>query len=158
MSSDFLPRRAAILTTLLALLLQMLPLPNILVGLRPAFAVLAVLFWSIAAPQAGGLTLGFLVGLALDVFKGSVLGQHALALALVGYIAIRYHLQIRNKPLFEQALIVGVLLLVFETVVWAIDGWSGQAMNAPERWLHVLTGAAVFPLIVALLDRYAVTR
>jgi rod shape-determining protein MreD len=157
-SGDRLPRGAAILTTFVALLLQLLPLPNVLAWLRPSFAVLAVLFWCIAAPRAGGFLLGVATGIALDVFKGAVLGQHVLAFVLVSYIAIRYHLQLRNKPLFEQALIVGALLFVFEFVVWLIDGWSGHAMNAPERWLHIATGAAVFPLVVALLDRYAVAR
>jgi rod shape-determining protein MreD len=117
-----------------------------------------VLFWSIAAPRAGGFLLGFAIGLALDVFKGAVLGQHAIAMAIVVYIAMRYHLQIRNKPLIEQALFVGLMMLVFEAVIWAIDGWSGHAMNAPERWVHIATGATIFPLIVALLDRYAVAR
>ncbi|MCS6946710.1 MAG: rod shape-determining protein MreD [Steroidobacteraceae bacterium] len=158
MSKERLPRGAALLTTLVALLLQLLPLPLWLSWLRPAFAVLTVLFWSIASPRTGGLALGFVVGLALDVFRGAVLGQHALALALITYIAIRYHLQLRNKPLFEQALWVGALLFLFEAIVWSIDGWSGQPMNAPGRWVHVLTGAAMFPIIVALLDRYAGNR
>jgi rod shape-determining protein MreD len=157
-NADNIPRAAAILTTLTALLLQLLPLPQWLVWLRPSFAVLAVLYWSIAAPRAGGIALGFAVGLALDVFKGAVLGQHALAVALITYIAVRQNLLLRNKPIFEQALFVGVLLLVFELVVWAIDGWSGHAMNAPLRWVHVLTGAAAFPVVVALLDRYASAR
>lgn len=158
MNSERLPRAAAILTTLAALLLQLLPLPSLIDGLRPAFAVLTVLFWSIAAPRAGGFLLGFAVGLALDVFKGTVLGQHALAIALIVYIAIRYHLQLRNKPLVEQALFVGLMMFLFEAVVWLIDGWTGHPMNSPERWLHVATGAAAFPLLVALLDRYAVAR
>ncbi len=157
-SADRTPRMAAILTTLLALLLQLLPLPTVLAWLRPSFAVLTVLFWSIAAPRAGGFLLAVATGLALDVFKGAVLGQHALAFAVVVYVAIRYHLQLRNKPLLEQALFVGLMMLVFESIIWAIDGWSGHPMNSAERWVPVATGTAVFPLIVALLDRYAVAR
>ena len=57
-SADRTPRMAAILTTLLALLLQLLPLPTVLAWLRPSFAVLTVLFWSMAAPRAGGFLLG----------------------------------------------------------------------------------------------------
>jgi rod shape-determining protein MreD len=157
-NSDRTPHLAAILTTLLALLLQLLPLPSVLAWMRPSFAVLTVLFWSMAAPRAGGFLLAFATGLALDVFKGAVLGQHALAFALIVYVAIRYHLQLRNKPLLEQALFVGLMMLVFEAVIWAIDGWSGHPMNSAERWVHVATGSAIFPLIVALLDRYAVAR
>jgi rod shape-determining protein MreD len=86
----------------------------------------AVVYWSLNAPRAGGIALGFLTGLALDVFKGAVLGQYALATSLVAYVTIRQHLMMRNKPVFEQTLFVALMLLLWEIVVWAIDGWTGQ--------------------------------
>ena len=46
--------------------------------------MLVVFYWSIESPRAGGLALAFSPGLALDVIKGVVLGQHALALTLDG--------------------------------------------------------------------------
>ena len=66
----------------MALILTVLPLPPWLDILRPAFLVLTVLYWSVNAPRTGGIALGFFAGLALDVFQGPVLGEHALALAL----------------------------------------------------------------------------
>ena len=68
--------------------------------------MLTVLYWSVNAPRTGGIALGFFAGLALDVFQGPVLGEHALALALVTYIAVREHQRIRSKPAIQQALIV----------------------------------------------------
>ena len=56
---------------------------------RPNFLVLVILYWSTMVPRAGGMMLGFVGGLALDVLQGSVLGEHALALAFVTYLAIR---------------------------------------------------------------------
>src|SRR5690606_30972261 len=93
------PRGRMLVTVLVALVLAVMPLPWWLDAARPAFLVMAVLYWSIAAPHAGGLALGFASGLMLDVFEGAVLGQHALALALVTYIAVREHQKIRSKPL-----------------------------------------------------------
>jgi rod shape-determining protein MreD len=147
------PRGWMIFSGLIALFLSVLPLPGWLDVVRPAFLVLAVLYFSITAPRAGGLTLGFLAGVALDVFQGSVLGQHALALSLVTYIAVREHQKIRSKPAFQQSLIVFFALLAYEFVVFAIDGWTGQPITNPLRWVHTFTGALIWPIAIALLER-----
>jgi len=140
------PHRRLLLTTLSAFVLQVLPLPLWLAAARPPFAVLAVIFWSLVAPRLGGVGLGFLVGLALDVYRGVVLGQHALALAFVAYVTIRQHRLIRAKPIFEQTLFVALLLLAFEAITWAINGFTGNATGGWLRWLPVLTGPLLWPL------------
>jgi rod shape-determining protein MreD len=147
------PRGSMTWTALAGLGLQLVPLPALIAPARPAFAVLAVVYWSLLAPRAGGIALGFLCGLALDVFRGAVLGQYALATALVAYVTIRQHLLVRNKPIFEQTLFVAAVLLAWEIVAWAIDGWTGQARGGWSRWLHVLTGALCWPLLAAMLGR-----
>lgn len=147
------PRGTVVMTALIGLVLTVLPLPSWLTVLRPAFLVMTVLYWSIAAPRAGGLALGFVAGIALDVFRGAVLGQHALATTLIAYIAVREHQKIRSKPAFQQSLIVFGALVVYEFVVFAIDGWSGHPVTTPLRWVHTVTGAALWPLAIAVLER-----
>jgi len=144
-------RGRLLLTVLVALILTVLPLPPLLDAVRPAFLVLAVLFWSIHAPRAGGIALGFFAGLVLDVFQGPVLGEHALALALVTYIAVREHQRIRSKPVMQQALIIFPLLVLYEIVLFMIDGWTGHPVVSPLRWVHTLTGAVIWPPATALL-------
>ena len=144
-------RLRMLLWALLALVLTVVPLPPWLDVLRPAFLVLAVLYWSINAPRTGGIALGFFAGLMLDVFQGPVLGQHALALALVTYITVREHQRIRSKPAFQQALIVFAALAVYEFVVFAIDGWSGHPVTSALRWVHTVTGALIWPPVAAIL-------
>jgi rod shape-determining protein MreD len=144
-------RGRMLLEALVALILTVLPLPPWLDVLRPAFLVLMVLFWSVNAPRTGGIALGFFAGLALDVFQGPVLGEHALALTLVGYIAVREHQRIRSKPVFQQALIVFAALIVYEFVVFAIDGWTGHPVTSSLRWVHTATGALIWPVAEAIL-------
>lgn len=158
MSRDSEPRGALLLTALAALGLHLLPLPEIVNVFRPAFVVLCVIYWSLNRPRAGGIALGFLTGLALDVFKGAVLGQYALATSFVAYVTIRQHLLLRNKPPLQQTLFVALGLLLWELVIWAIDGWTGQTSAGMSRWVHVLTGAACWPLIAPLLGRTYVAR
>jgi rod shape-determining protein MreD len=150
-------RGRLLLSTFVALVLTVLPLPPWLEMLRPAFLVLAVLYWSVNAPRTGGIALGFFAGLALDVFQGPVLGEHALALALVTYIVVREHQRIRSKPAIQQALIVFAALVVYEVVLFMIDGWTGHAVTTPLRWVHTLTGALIWPPAAAILA-YAAGR
>lgn len=142
-------RSRLVLTTLAAFVLQVLPLPLWLAAVRPPLAVIAVIFWSLIAPRVGGVTLGFVTGLAIDVYRGVIFGQHALALSLVAYITIRQHLLIRNKPLLEQALFAASMLFVCEAVTWAIDGWTGHATGGWMRWLPIVVGSMLWPLTAA---------
>ena len=130
------PRGALLLSAFIALIFQVVPLPAWLSIVRPAFLVIVVLYWSIAAPRAGGLFLPFLCGLALDVFRGAVLGEHALALVV-----------------FEQALFAFAALALYEFVVWCIDGWSGHSLNSGLRWLHPVTGGLLWPIACGILSR-----
>lgn len=150
-------RGRLIVSAFVALVLTVLPLPSWLDVLRPPFLVLAVLYWSVNAPRAGGIALGFFAGLALDVFQGPVLGEHALALALVTYIVVREHQRIRSKPAIQQALIVFAALIVYEIVLFMIDGWTGHAVTTALRWVHALTGALIWPPAAAIFA-YAAGR
>lgn len=146
-------RWTLLITAVIALIFQVVPLPSWLSIARPAFLVLVVLYWSIAVPRAGGIGFAFLAGLALDVFRGSVLGEHALAMSLVAYLAIRLHLLLRNKTVFEQSMFVFAALAVYEFVLWCVDGWSGQPIASPLRWVHPITGAILWPIVAGVLSR-----
>ncbi len=155
------PRESRLLvyvTALAALLLTLLPLPQMVSVFWPQFLVLTVLYWSTMTPHASGMLVAFLAGLMLDVLQGTQLGQHAFAMSLVAYLAIRLHLLTRAKPLFEQSLFVVAALLIYEGALWAIDGWSGRDANSWSRWLHIPTGALLWPIVAGLLGRLHAPR
>jgi len=145
-------RTRLLLSALLALILTVLPLPWWLDVARPAFLVLTVLYWSVNAPRAGGLAIGFFAGLMLDVFQGPVLSEHALALSLITYIAVREHQRIRSKPAIQQALIVFPALMLYEVLLFMIDGWTGHPVTSPLRWVHTVSGALIWPPAAAILS------
>ncbi len=126
--------------------------------IRPAFLVLAVLYWSTMAPFVAGLALGFFGGLTLDVFQGSLLGEHALVLSFLTYLALRLNLLMRAKPIFEQSLYVLLALIAYESLLWVIDGWTGRSLSSPLRWVHTLTGALIWPVVVGVLGRFHSSR
>jgi rod shape-determining protein MreD len=150
-SHDALNRVPMLLSVLAGLILSVLPLPYWLNITRPDFLVIVVLYWSIMVPRAGGLTLAFLAGLLLDAFKGVVLGQHALALCLASYIAIKLHLRVRIFPVWHQALTVFWLLALYQFMLFWIDGMTGHQITNYARWIPAFTGAALWPLFAGLL-------
>jgi rod shape-determining protein MreD len=155
LNDDFAP---VLLTAAVALVLSIVPLPFWIAIILPAFLVLVVVYWSSMAPHVAGVTLAFFAGLTLDVFQGSLLGQHAFALALVSYLAIRFHLQMRAKPLFEQCIYCFAALLLYELVLWSIDGWSGHGAGGAWRWVYTLPSAMIWPLIAGVLGRFHAPR
>jgi rod shape-determining protein MreD len=147
-----------LLTALFALILTVLPLPPTADIARPAFLVLTVIYWSVNAPRTGGIAFGFFAGLILDVFQGPVLGEHALALCVITYIAVREHQRIRSKPLIQQALIVGVFMIFYEVVLFMIDGWTGHPVTSPLRWAHTIADTVIWPLASVVLTYSAGRR
>jgi rod shape-determining protein MreD len=147
------PRWAVFLTVLIALIVQVMPLPDWLSVVRPSFIGLVIIYWSIFAPHAGGIFAPWLAGLALDVFKGDVLAQNALAMALIAYVTMTLHQRLRNQTLVQQSLFVCLMLYANEIVVWGIEGWSGQSVSSAWRWIQPMIGAMLWPFIAMLLGR-----
>ncbi|GAC1328547.1 MAG: rod shape-determining protein MreD [Steroidobacteraceae bacterium] len=141
------------LSSLVALALAILPLPAVLAAFRPDFLVLVVFYWSIEAPLAGGLTLAFVAGLALDMVHGVVLGQHALALTLMAAWATHLRLRLRVFSILSQCLTIFALLTGYQFVLFWVDGATGNPVTTFGRWLAPVIGALLWPLLVASLSR-----
>ena len=147
------PRWAVFFTMLIALILQVLPLPDWLSVVRPSFVALVVVYWGIYAPHAGGIFAPWLAGVALDVFKGDVLGQNALAVALVAYISMSLHQRLRNQTLVQQSLFVFAVLTLNEFVVWGIEGWTSHGASTSWRLIQPMIGAMLWPFVALLVGR-----
>ncbi len=141
------------LSALVALALAVLPLPSMLEALRPDFLVLVVFYWSIELPRAGGLTLAFMAGLALDVIHGVVLGQHALALTLMAAWATHLRLRLRVFSMLSQCLTIFALLTGYQFILFWVDGATGNPVTAFGRWLAPVIGALLWPVLAGILRR-----
>ncbi len=130
-----------------------LPLPDWLQPVRPPLAAMAVIYWSMMWPQRFGLGSAWFVGLFLDILQGALLGQHAIALAAVAYLTLKFHLQIRIFPLWQLTVTVFSLLAINSLILLLIDGYAGNPLGGLARWSQVLTGAILWPLVMGLMDR-----
>ena len=134
---------------LTALMLNLLPLGRVL--WMPDFLAVALVFWSIHQPRRVGLATAFAFGLGLDVHQASLLGQHALAYAVLIHFAIMLHRRIlwfsvpgqaiQLLPLFAAAHAITIVLRLIGGAVF--PGWP--VLLAP------LLEVALWPLVSVLL-------
>lgn len=141
-----------ILTTAVTLLLTIVPLPQALNAGRPDWMLLLVIYWSLNAPMLAGQTYAFFCGLIMDALVGDLIGQHALTFALIATLAQHFQLRIRVFPLLQQAVVVLLLVFIYHGLMYWIDGIVGIAVSSWWRWIPVLTGALIWPVLVAVLD------
>ena len=145
-------------TLVIALLLSILPLPEVIVSFRPDWVAIVLVYWSLFKPGHFGFLTAFWLGLALDTLYGSLLGQHALALLTVTYIARHFHLRIRVFPIWQMSVTVLALLALYEFLLFWADGVAARTVLAVDRWVPVAIGALLWPLVFASMGRLLGTK
>lgn len=138
---------------LVAIALEILPLPAALQPFRPPLAAMVMIYWAVMCPERFGIATAFLLGICLDILHGQLLGQNALGFTVMAYLAVRFHLRIRIFPLWQLMSAVFVLLLTGASVEFLIEGIAGLPATGVGRWTRVLAGTAVWPLILGLMDQ-----
>ncbi len=139
------------LSFVVALLLTMMPLPDWAANLRPEWVTLALIYWCMALPQRVGVGIAWILGLLLDVVRGSVLGQYALALAVVAFITHSIYQRLRLYPLWQQAIIVMMLVLLELLIVLWVKGIIGQTPGSWFYWLPAASSMVLWPWIFVLM-------
>jgi len=136
-----------VMSVLLAMILMLMPLPDSFRFFRPEWVLLTLMYWAMALPRRVGVGYAWLVGLFMDVLFGGTLGILAFAYALVIYLVLHFHLQLRQFPLWQQALsLMSLILLVHVvTVVMTtrVTGW--------HAWLPAMISTLLWPVIYIFL-------
>ncbi len=137
---------------LLAILLELLPLPDLLQPLRPYWLALMLTYWLLEAPERVGPGVAFALGLVGDLTYGSLLGEQALRLVVLAFILERFRARLRFFPMSQQALAVGVLLLN-DRVIVAVLRFVAELPQLPlSSWLAPLVGLLLWPPLHLALD------
>ena len=140
------------LTLLVALLANTVPMSGMALTLKPDFLALVLLYWCIQEPRLIGVGVAWCLGLMMDVVDATVFGQHALAYAVLAYGAGYFRRRVLRFSLWQQAAQVAVLLLLSSGLVLLVRIAGGAP---PPRWTYAvgsLTGALLWPLVTALLQ------
>ncbi len=111
-----------------------------------------MLYYCLKGPRVVGIGFSFIVGLGLDIYGSNILGQNALALSIFSYIAINQYFLMRTKSLLQQSIFVLFLLILNETVLYLIDGWTRQPTGGIERWLYIAPSVLLWCSTAMWLD------
>ncbi len=140
-----------VLSFVVALMLTALPMPVWAALWRPAWVALVLVYWCMAAPRYAGIVMGWVLGLFLDVLAGTLLGQHALALAVVAFVVHRFHRQVRVLPLWQQGVGVFGLVFLYQVLILWITGIRGIPVLASAYWSSPLVSMLLWPWVFIVL-------
>jgi rod shape-determining protein MreD len=143
--------QAILISLLIGLVLTILPLPKWVLVFRPDWIALILLYWCMATPHRVGVGSAWVLGLLLDVLHGSLLGQHALGLAVIAWIILTIHLRVRVFPLWQQAFFIMALLAINRILLLWVDGIIGQQPHSWDYWYPLLTGTLLWPWLFVVL-------
>ena len=103
---------------LIALILQTIPWPGSLDLFRPSWLLLVTCYWVLALPHRVNVGSALILGLLWDLLIGSTLGIRGMMMAIVMYIIALNFLVIRNMALWQQAMIIAALTILFEVLIF----------------------------------------
>jgi rod shape-determining protein MreD len=140
-----------LMSILVAMGLNLLPLPSSVAVNNPDWVLLCLVYWALALPERVGVVSAWCVGLIMDVLTAHLMGQHAMAYALVIYLCIRIHRRMRLYPPVQQA--VSVFFYLGGSQVFLF--WTGRLQGSQEKpaiaWFAIVLGAIMwFPVLFGL--------
>lgn len=148
---NYTPYGLIIISLFVALLLQILPMPTWCEWFRPDWVVLVVLYWVLTLPDRINVGVAWLIGLLLDGLNGTLLGEHAFALTAIAFLMSNWYRQVKNFPLWQSALVVGMLITIYKVLIWIIQGLIGQPPTSFEYLFSILTSMLLWPWVQAIL-------
>ncbi|MEK6789510.1 MAG: rod shape-determining protein MreD [Pseudomonadota bacterium] len=148
------PFFALIWSVAAALLMSILPLPDILQPWRPEWLTLVLLFWVMHAPNWVGLWFGMAMGLLLDVLLASPLGMHASTLVVVIYVARMTQRWSGVFSVRQTTALVFLLILLGRLMTYAQLALRGEQPSDLTFFLPAVASALIWPTVLLSLRRW----
>jgi len=145
-------RLPVVLSFIFGLTLTIMPLPDFVTTFRPDWLAMLVIFWAMQLPRTWSVGSAWIVGIVLDVSQGTLLGQHALALACIAYVSVRFHLQMRVFPMPQLTATVFPMLTIYQFLLFWINGVAGVGATPVTYWGPVISGTVLWPVMTKLLS------
>ncbi len=110
-----------------------------------------LVFWSVHQPLRIGVGVAFLFGLAMDVHQGALLGQHALAYTVLGFLAISMHRRLLWFGVPNQAVQVLPLFVAAHVLELLVRMASGGSFPGLTYFIAPVLEAMLWPVVSVLL-------
>ena len=154
MANSVLRSKLVIACSLLtALILQTIPWPGSLDLFRPSWLLLVTCYWVLALPHRVNVGSALILGLLWDLLIGSTLGIRGMMLSIVMYIIAMNFLVIRNMALWQQAMIMAALTVLFEVLIFFGEYLIQDVVFNPLSLWSALINCILWPWMFLLMRR-----
>lgn len=135
----------------LAMLANVMPLPEAIVLFKPDWVAMVLIYWVMAMPARIGVLSGWVLGVFVDVLYGTLFGIHALSLAVVAFIIQMIYHRLRLFPRWKQAINIAVVVGIHRLIVVTLTGLVEPVQTNLSYWLPLIGVAVFWPWVFILL-------
>ncbi|GLS82356.1 rod shape-determining protein MreD [Paraferrimonas haliotis] len=140
-------------TLIMALLLQIMPLPSVVADFRADWVFIALAYWTMALPHRYSILTAWILGIMLDILLGATMGVRGLALALMIYVIALHYKRIRNFPIWQQSIIIASLSIVYHLIIFWIQFAIHRVAFDPAELLPAVSNLVIWFWAYWLLKR-----
>jgi rod shape-determining protein MreD len=144
---------AIALSIIIALILQIMPMPVWADQLRPDWVLLVLAYWTLALPHRVNVGVAFINGLVLDILLGTSLGVHSFAMSITIFVLAANYQRLRNYSLLQQALVIGILAALYHLVVFWLQHLLTDIYFLFEYLKPVVTSMLIWLWLFPLLRK-----
>ena len=141
------------LSIIVALVLQIMPMPSVVDLYRPDWVLLVLSYWALALPNRVNVGVAFISGLVLDILLGTSLGVHSFAMSLSIYVLAANYQRLRNYSVWQQTIVVGILAALYQLIVFWLQHLLTDVYFLFDYLWPVLSSMVIWPWIFWLLRR-----
>ena len=139
------------LLLLFALILNILPLPNIIDSCRPPILLLFLIYCSLAYPDKINLTYAFISGLILDTLLITPLGYNALCFTVTIYLIMLYYPQIRLQSSWNKMFSLLLILIPYFLSSTFINSLLKINYNIVDVIISIVLSVIIWPSLFNML-------
>lgn len=146
------PNGVFVVSLLIALGLQFLPLSEGLSMARPMWLVMVIGYWALYGPNVAVISAALLMGLCCDTLYNTPMGQHVVGFTLLAYTLIRLRSVLGLYAVWQVTLLLMPVWALYAVLMFLFDGMAKHPSEALGRFLPVAITGLCWPPVMLTLD------
>lgn len=142
-----------IISFLIALIVDSMIMLNPDLTFLPPFTLLMVLYWSSHVVDSTYMVSAFILGTLADALYQTTLGAHALLYIIIVFMMLRIRLQFKTYPAWQQAFIIGIYLLFYQTLHTLFFSPVITKDIFVLYWTMPAAGILIWPLLEGIMNK-----
>jgi len=134
-----------IIFLMIGVILNLIPLPDLLAATKPPILLLILIYWSLAFPKHISLTYAFVSGVIMDILLITPIGYHALCFTVTIYLILIYYPQMRLQSSWNKMASLLIILIPYFLMSTAVNNILGISFNLIHVTFSILISIIIWP-------------